>query len=164
MQVHDFRQMYVAELQEMRSSEDQLVHALPKMADMVQNPQLKQAIRHHLEETKSQRDRLDGLLRRHGADAREHQDRSMQVIVQEAERWGKMVADPDCRDAAAIGSAQRVEHYEIAGYGTLANWAKHLGLDEDQKTLHDILEQEKKTDEKLTKLAKQVINPEAAEG
>jgi ferritin-like metal-binding protein YciE len=86
----------------------------------------------------------------------------MQAIVREADRWARMVSDPDCRDAGLIASAQRVEHYEIAVYGTLATWAKQLGLEEDQRTLHAILEEEKRTDEKLTDLAKRVINPEAA--
>jgi ferritin-like metal-binding protein YciE len=162
MNVDDFREMYVAELQELHSVEDQLVQALPKMAELVQNPQLKEAIRSHLDETRSQRDRLDDLLRRHGADVREHQDGSMQAILREGERWAKMVSDPDLRDAGVIASAQRVEHYEIAVYGTLATWAKQLGLSQDQQTLHDILEQEKRADEKLTELAKRVVNPEAA--
>jgi ferritin-like metal-binding protein YciE len=162
MKIDDFRQMYLTELQELRSVEDQLVAALPKMAEMVEHPQLKNAIQTHLEETRSQRDRLDGLLRGHGVDAREHQDGSMQAILREAERWAKMVSDPDCRDAGVIASAQRVEHYEIAVYGTLASWAKLLGIVEDARTLHDILEEEKRTDEKLSSLAKQVVNPEAA--
>jgi ferritin-like metal-binding protein YciE len=161
MDVNDFRQMYVTELQELRSVEDQLVQALPKMIGLVQNAQLKQAIQVHLDETKSQRDRLDGILARHGARAREHQDGSMQAIVREAERWAKMVSDADCRDAGVLASAQRVEHYEIAVYGTLATWAKQLGLDEDQQTLHAILEEEKRADEKMTGLAKRVVNPEA---
>ena len=162
MKIGDFRQMYVSELQELRSVEDQLVQALPKMAQMVEHPELKKAIENHLNETKSQRDRLDQLLRGHGASSREHQDSSMQAIVREAERWAKMVSDPDCRDAGVIASAQRVEHYEIAVYGTLAAWAKQLGFAEDERTLHDILEEEKRTDEKLTGLAEQIINKEAA--
>ena len=162
MNIDDFRQMYVAELQELRSVEDQLVQALPKMAQAAQHSQLRQAIQTHLEETRSQRDRLDGLLRGHNASPREHQDASMQAIVREADRWARMVSDPDCRDAGLIASAQRVEHYEIAVYGTLATWAKQLGLEEDQRTLHAILEEEKRTDERLTDLAKRVINPEAA--
>jgi ferritin-like metal-binding protein YciE len=162
MKVDDFRQMYFAELQELHSVEDQLVQALPKMAQMAEHPQLKQAIQSHLEETKSQRDRLDALLRRHGSGSRQHQDGSMQAIVREAERWAKMVSDPDCRDAGLIASAQRVEHYEIAVYGTLATWAKQLGFNEDQKVLHAILDEEKHADEKLTGLAKQAINREAA--
>ena len=162
MKIDDFRQMYVTELQELRSVEDQLVQALPKMAEMVGHRQLKEAIQEHLKETKTQRDRLDQLLKRHKAGAKEHRDGSMQAIVREAERWAKMVADPDCRDAGVIASAQRVEHYEIAVYGTLATWARQLGLDEDARTLHDILDEEKRADEKLSGLAERSINKEAA--
>jgi ferritin-like metal-binding protein YciE len=162
MNVDTFRQMYVTELQELHSVEAQLVDALPKMADVASHPELKQAIQSHLEETRSQRDRLEAVLRRHRAEPREHVDQSMQAIVREAEKWAKMVQDPDLRDAGLIASAQRVEHYEIAVYGTLATWAKQLGLDEDERTLQAILDEEKRTDETLTGLAKQVINPDAA--
>jgi ferritin-like metal-binding protein YciE len=164
MNVNDFRQMYVTELQELRSVEAQLTGALPKMAEVANHPELKQAIQSHLEETRSQRDRLDTVLRRHGAEPREHVDQSMQAIVREAEKWARMVQDPDLRDAGLIASAQRVEHYEIAVYGTLATWAQQLGLDEDERTLHTILDEEKRADEKLTGLAKQVVNPDAATG
>lgn len=162
MDVDDFRQLYVTELQELRSVEDQLVQALPKMAEAVQNPRLKQAIQAHLDETRSQRERLDQLLKRHGAGSREHQDGSMQAIIREADRWAKMVQDPDLRDAGIIASAQRVEHYEIAVYGTLATWAKQLGLDDDLQIILAILQEEKSADEKLSTLAKQVVNPEAS--
>jgi ferritin-like metal-binding protein YciE len=162
MKVNDFHQMYVAELQELRSVEAQLVDALPKMAEAASHPELKQAIRTHLEETQSQRDRLDEILRRHGSEPREHVDQSMQAIVSESEKWAKMVEAPDLRAAGLIASAQRVEHYEIAVYGTLATWAKQLGLNEDQQALHRILEEEKRTDERLTGLAKRVVNPDAA--
>jgi ferritin-like metal-binding protein YciE len=74
-----------------------------------------------------------------------------------------MVQDPDLRDAGLIASAQRIEHYEIAVYGTLATWAKQLGLDEDLQTLHAILQEEKRTDERLTELAERVVNLEAAQ-
>jgi len=162
MNVDDFREMYKAELQELRSVEEQLVQALPKVVEMAEHPELKEALRSHLDETRSHRDRLDGLLRQHGAKPREHVDQSMQAIVRETEKWAKMVKDPDCRDAGLIASAQRVEHYEIAVYGTLTSWAKQLGLGEDQRTLHAILDEEKHADEKLTELAKRVVNPEAA--
>jgi len=99
MTVNDFRQMYVTEVQELRSVEAQLVDALPKMAGVANHPELKQAIQSHLEETRAQRDRLDEVLRRHGAEAREHVDQSMQAIVREAEKWARMVQDPDLRDA-----------------------------------------------------------------
>ncbi len=162
MNVDSFRQMYIAELQELRSVEEELVQALPKMANMAEHPDLKEALDTHLNETRSQRDRLDALLRKHGEDPREHRDGSMQAIISEASRWVEMVEDRDLRDAGMIASAQRIEHYEIAVYGTLATWAKQLGLDEDQRTLHAILEEEKRTDDKLTSLAKQIVNPEAA--
>ena len=164
MNVADLHTMYVAELQELRSVEDQLVAALPKMVELVEHPQLRQALERHHAETRSQRDRLDALLQRHGASAAGREDSSMHAILREAERWAKMVSDRDCRDAGIIASAQRVEHYEIAVYGTLATWAELLGLGEDRRVLHGILEEEKRADETLTRLAERGINREAAEG
>ena len=163
MNVDDFRRMYVIELQELRSVEDQLVRALPKMAQLVEHPGLRSALELHLAETRSQRDRLDELLNRHNAGTREHEDGSMAAILREGERWAKMVSDRDCRDAGIIASAQRVEHYEIAVYGTLATWARQLGLHDDARVLHSILQQEKAADEKLSRLAEQGVNREAAE-
>jgi ferritin-like metal-binding protein YciE len=163
MNVDDFRRMYVIELQELRSVEDQLVQALPKMVELVENPGLRRALELHLAETKSQRDRLDELLKKHDAGSREHQDGSMQTILREGERWAKMVNDRDCRDAGIIASAQRVEHYEMAVYGTLATWARQLGLHDDARVLHAILQEERRADEKLSRLAEQGVNREAAE-
>ena len=163
MNVDDFRRMYVIGLQELRSVEDQLVHALPKMVELVEHPGLRRALELHRAETTSQRDRLDQLLQKHNAGTREHQDGSMQTILREGERWAKMVSDRDCRDAGIIASAQRVEHYEIAVYGTLATWARQLGLHDDARVLHAILEEEKRADEKLSQLAEQGVNREAAE-
>jgi ferritin-like metal-binding protein YciE len=162
MNVDNFREMYIAELQELRSVEAQLVEALPKMADMASHPELKQAIQTHLEETRWQQSQLDEILRRYGVDPREHVDQAMQAMLKEAEKWAGMVPDQDLRDAGLIASAQRVEHYEIAVYGSLATWAKQLGLDEDLPALLDILEEEKRTDESLSRLAKRVVNPDAA--
>jgi ferritin-like metal-binding protein YciE len=163
MNVDDFRRMYVIELQELRSVEDQLVQALPRMAQLVEHPGLRQVLEAHLAETKSQRDRLDELLKKHNAGTREYQDGSMQAILREGERWAKMVSDRDCRDAGIIASAQRVEHYEMAVYGTLATWARQLGLHDDARVLHAILQEEKRADEKLSRLAEQGVNREAAE-
>ena len=92
-----------------------------------------------LEETKRQRDNIDQLLLGYGLDKHEYEDGSMRAILREAERWAKMVSDPDARDAGIIASAQRVEHYEIAVYGTLATWARQLGHREDERVLHSIL-------------------------
>jgi ferritin-like metal-binding protein YciE len=162
MNVDNFREMYIAELQELCSVEAQLVEALPKMADMASHPELKQAIQTHLEETRWQQSHLDEILRRYGVDPREHVDQAMQAMLKEAEKWAGMVPDQDLRDAGLIASAQRVEHYKIAVYGSLATWAKQLGLDEDLPALLDILEEEKRTDESLSRLAKRVVNPDAA--
>jgi ferritin-like metal-binding protein YciE len=163
MNVDDFRRMYVMELQELRSVEDQLVRALPTMIGLVEHPGLRQALEMHLAETRSQRDRLDTILQSHSAGPREHEDESMQTILREAERWANIVSDRDCRDAGIIASAQRVEHYEIAVYGTLATWARQLGLHNDARVLHSILQEEKRADEKLSRLAEQGVNREAAE-
>jgi ferritin-like metal-binding protein YciE len=161
MNLDSFREMYTAELQELRSVETQLIEALSRMAAAASHPELKQAIQSHLEATRSHQARLDEILRRCGAEPREHVDQAMQSLLQEAEKWAGMVKDPDLRDAGLIASAQRVEHYEIAVYGSLATWAKQLGLEQDLQALLGILEEEKQADEKLSALAKRVVNPDA---
>jgi ferritin-like metal-binding protein YciE len=161
MNVDNFREIYTAELQELRSVEAQLVEALPKMADVAGHPELKQGIQTHLEETRAQQARVEEILRRHSTEPREHVDQAMQAMLQEAEKWANMVQDRDLRDAGIIASAQRVEHYEIAVYGSLATWAKQLGLEDDLQALLAILE-EKRTDERLSRPAKRVVNPDAA--
>jgi ferritin-like metal-binding protein YciE len=153
--------MYKAELQEASSVEGQLVEALPKMAEEANSSELKQALQMHLEETRGHQQRVEGLLRAHGAGTGKHTDQSMQAMISEAGKWAGMVKQPSLRDAGLVASAQRVEHYEIAIYGTLTTWAKQLGLQEDLRTLHEILEQEKKADAKLTELAKADVNPAA---
>jgi ferritin-like metal-binding protein YciE len=161
MNVNTLRDLYIAELQEIRSVEEQLVGALPRMADVAGHPDLKQGIQTHLEETRSQQSRLEEILRRHDAEPREHIDQAMQAMLKESEKWANMVQDRDLRDAGIIASAQRVEHYEIAVYGSLATWAKQLGLEEDLPTLLAILEEEKRTDERLSTLAKRIVNLDA---
>ena len=86
----------------------------------------------------------------------------MQAMIREAEKWANMVEAPDLRDAELVASAQRVEHYEIAVYGSLATWAKQLGLNDDLRALLANMEEEKRTDETLSGLAKRVVNPDAA--
>ncbi|HET7413561.1 MAG TPA: DUF892 family protein, partial [Pararhizobium sp.] len=153
MDVEDFRQMYLAELQEACNAEAQLVEALPKMAAAASHEELKHGIESHLQETRSHHDRVENLLRSHGADPSAHKDQSMQAIIGESDKWSKMVPDHGLRDASLIASAQRIEHYEMALYGSLATWAKQLGLSEDEATLHAILEDEKRADQKLSGVA-----------
>jgi ferritin-like metal-binding protein YciE len=162
MNVTSLRDLYIAELQEIHSVEGQLIEALPRMAGVSGHPELKQGIQTHLEETRVQQSRVEEILRRHKAEPREHVDQAMQAMLQEAEKWASIVQDQNLRDAGLIASAQRVEHYEIAVYGSLATWAKQLGLDENVQGLLAILEEEKRTDEWLSRLAKRMINPDAA--
>ena len=162
MKFENLKQIYLSELQEQRSAEEQLVQALPKMSDMAHDAQLAAALQEHMRETREQLDRVDEILARHGAEPREHKDRSMETIIGEAGKWAMMIDEPEPRDAGLIASAQRIEHYEIAVYGTLATWAKQLGLNDDMDVLLAILEEERHADWKLTALAKKTVNREAA--
>jgi len=162
MNVTDFQQMYLAELQELFSAEDQFAKALPGMAKMVHNPKLKSAMEDHVGQTQAHVQRLEDILKRHNVDPRAHQDQSMKSIIGEADKWANMIENPDLRDAGLISSAQRIGHYEMAVYGTLASWAKQLGHQDDANTLHALCEEEKSTDEQLSELAKYTVNPQAA--
>ena len=163
MNIDRFREMYQAELQEARSVETLLIEGLPKMAEAADNPELRQAFQTHLEETRGHQRSLDAILKKLGASPQEHEDQAMRALVNEAEKMIGMVEQGPLRDAALIASAQRIEHYEIAVYGTLATYAKCLGLDDQKQALADILEEEKSTDEKLSDLADGIINPSAVE-
>jgi ferritin-like metal-binding protein YciE len=163
MNIADFQALYVSELQELRSVEDQLVNALPGLGDLAASPALKQLLASHLEATRLERDRLDGVLQSQGVDERAHHDSSVRVLLDEATRWAGMIATPELRDAALIASVQRIEHYKIAVYGTLATWAKTLGHKEDLNVFLAFLEEEKGADAMMTELAKRLVNPEAAQ-
>ena len=162
MDIDDFKQMYVKELQEARSVEAQLANALPRLHAAAGAATLKQALAKQAEDTSEQAERLDALLRDHGAEPGKHEDQSMSGLLAECEKWVDMLGEPDLRDAGLIASVQRIAHYQIAAYGTLAAWAKQLGHESDLESLLAILEQEKSADESLSEIAKQAINPEAA--
>lgn len=162
MDLTSLKELYTAELQETRSLEEQLLDALPRLESKATDPSLKEALSGHLNETRTQLRRIEEVLARHGAGARQHTDQSMTTLIAEADRWVGMIGDSSLRDAAIIASGQRIEHYEIAVYGTLAAWAKQLGLEEDLKTLLAVLEEEKEADTKLTELAKREVNPQAS--
>ena len=146
MEIKNFKDMYLAELQELASVEKQLTEALLKMASMASNPSLKKAFIHHRNETEAQKDRLESILQKHGASSNAHTDQAMQALVDETE---KML------------SILKLEHYEIAAYGTAAALAGQLDLRDDQRMLHESLEEEKKTDVLLTELAKREVNRDA---
>ena len=157
-----FHDLYVAQLKDLYSAEDQLVTALPMMAEAATHPELKRGFEMHLEQTKVQRDRLDQILRSLGSSPGGETCQAMKGLVKEGNEMIAANGDDDVRDAGLIAASQRVEHYEIAGYGTVATFAKQLGRTEDLPLLLQSLEDEKATDEKLTMIAESVVNPDAA--
>ncbi|HYD30857.1 MAG TPA: ferritin-like domain-containing protein [Azospirillaceae bacterium] len=160
--INTFKDMYLAELAELHDAETQQAEALQRWMGVAQHDGLKKALHKHLEETQSQRDRLARLLQGHGVNPGMHKDQAISALLHESEKMKEILSSPDLTDAGLIASAQRIEHYEIAGYGTVATYASVLGLKEDQATLHDILEEEKAADGRLTALAKSAVNPDAA--
>ena len=161
MQIKNFKDMYIAELQELVSVEDQLADALTKMIEVASHPSLKNAVMLHREVTKAQSNRLRSILEKHGAKADAHTDQAMQALVKETRKMLGMLKGNDLRDAGLVASAQKLEHYEIAAYGTAAALAGQLDLRDDQRMLHDSLEEERKADAELTKLAKSEVNQHA---
>ncbi|MGN6749549.1 MAG: YciE/YciF ferroxidase family protein [Xanthobacteraceae bacterium] len=158
MRMRNFKDMYIAELQELVSVENQLDIALKRMADAASHPSLKRELHRHREETKGQSKRLQSILQNHGAKLRAHTDQAMEALVNETEKMLSLLEGDDLRDAGLIASAQKLEHYEIAAYGTAAALAGQL---DDQRMLHDSLEEERKVDAALTKLAKGEVNQDA---
>ena len=162
MKITTFKDMYIAELQELASVEDQLTDTLLEMAEVASNSALKDALIKHREDTLVQRDRLGSILLKHHADPKAHTDQAMQALISEAHKMLEMTEGSDLRDVGLIASAQKIEHYEIAAYGSAAALAGQLNLREDQQTLHQTLEEEKKADATLTELAKAKVNPSVA--
>lgn len=161
MKITSFKDMYVAELQELCSVEDQLAVALARMAEIASHPSLKDAFGRHHRETIVQGERLKSLLRMHGGDPLEHTDQAMQALIRETAKMVSLLPDDNLRDAGLLASAQKLEHYEIAAYGSAAALAGQLNLRDDQRLLHDSLEEERHCDTLLTALAKGEINQDA---
>jgi len=161
MEISNFKDMYLAELQELVSVEDQLAEALLRMAAAASHPALKDALVDHHAETMRQKERLVGILRKHGADPTAHVDQAMQGLIGETRKMLGILQGDDLRDAGLIASAQKLEHYEIAAYGSAAALAAQLDLRDDQMLLHDSLLEEKETDAILTDIAKGEVNPDA---
>jgi ferritin-like metal-binding protein YciE len=162
MQIANFKDLYIAELQEMRSLEGQLGEAFIRMAEVASNPTLKSVLADQREQALAQEQRLGSVLSRHDANPRAHTDQAMQALISEAEKMLMVVKGSDLRDAATIASAQKIVHYQIAAYGTAAALAGQLDLRDDQRMLHQSLEEEREADEALTQLAKGEINQDAA--
>jgi ferritin-like metal-binding protein YciE len=162
MELHTLTDLYIHELKDLYSAEQQLVKALPKMAKAAVNKELAAGFEEHLEQTKGHAQRLERILSSHKQTVREPKCKGMEGLVAEGAELIEQEADDEVKDAGLIAAAQRVEHYEMAGYGTARCYAELLGEKEDANLLQMTLEEERATDQKLTKLAKTAINVAAA--
>ncbi|PWU20387.1 MAG: ferritin-like domain-containing protein [Verrucomicrobia bacterium] len=151
------------EIQDLYNAEQQLVKALPKVAKKASSPQLKNAIEEHLRQTEGHVERLEQCFEILGESAKGTKCKGMEGILDEGEEVMKLKGTPETLDAAIIMAAQKVEHYEIAGYGNAATWADHLGRRDIKQLLGQTLAEEEQTDEKLTQLAQAGINQQSAQ-
>ena len=161
MEMDSLRKLYVDELKDLYSAEKQILQALPRMAKKAKNAQLKQAFELHVQETQKQVERLDQVFEMLGKSPRGKKCKGMEGLLEEGKEMMQEEMEPEVMDAALISAAQRVEHYEIAGYGTVRTYAQLLGEDKHVKLLQQTLEEEGNTDKKLTQLAETSINVEA---
>jgi len=153
--------LFVHTLKDIYYAENKILKSLPKMIDSARDSDLKQALSHHLDETRGHVQRLERVFEMHGAKAEAVNCPAIDGIIEEANEVTGDVADPDVLDAAIVAAAQAVEHYEITRYGTLSSWAKQLGRDDCAELLASTLDEEKAADDKLTSLATSRVNAEA---
>jgi ferritin-like metal-binding protein YciE len=156
MPENSFQELYVEQLRDLYSAENQLVKALPKMAKAAQSDALRKGFEQHLAQTKDHADRLEQIFSAMDESPKGRKCAGMEGLVEEGEEVIREQSGSDALDSGLIASAQRVEHYEIAGYGTVRTFAELLGDEEAVNLLQQTLDEEKETDEKLTELAKQV--------
>lgn len=157
--LHD---LFVHELMDLYSAENQIIKALPKMIEVAKDDTLKEGFEKHLEETQEQRSRIEQVCNDLEIPLKSHECKGMKGIILEGEEM--MKSTNGAVDAALIIAAQRVEHYEIAGYGAAVTHAKELGYTDAAEMLAKTLDEEEKTDKKLSTLAEKKINKEAMEG
>jgi ferritin-like metal-binding protein YciE len=162
MTMENLQDLFLNELRDLYDAERQLIKALPKMARGAHNPQLRTAFEQHLGQTRHHAERLEQVFEKFGAKAKAKKCQAMRGLIEEGADMLDEDAEADVRDAGLIACAQKVEHYEIAGYGTLCTWAQQLGQGEALKLLQQTLREEKETDEKLTHLAESGVNQAAA--
>jgi ferritin-like metal-binding protein YciE len=162
MEIDTLRKLYVEELKDLYSAEKQILQALPRMAKKATNPQLKAGFEEHARQTEEQVKRLDRIFEGLGKSPRGKKCKGMEGLIEEGKEIMQEDMDEDTRDAGLIAAAQKVEHYEMAGYGTVRTYAQLLGETEAARLLQTTLDEEGMTDKKLTQLA-EAINVEAME-
>jgi ferritin-like metal-binding protein YciE len=164
LKLNSLRDLLLEELRDLYSAETQLIDALPKMAEAATSHELKSAFKHHLEETRRNVSRLESIFQRIGEKSSGETCEAMKGLIREGEVLVKAEGDPDVRDAGLIGAVQRVEHYEIAGYGTARSLAWRLGENAMAETLQQTLNEEAGADNNLTSIAESQVNVSAASG
>lgn len=156
MQLSTLRELYIDELKDLYSAENQLLKALPKMAKAATSEPLKRGFEKHLEETKGQVERLETIFEALGKSPKGKKCKAMEGLVEESKELLEEDAEPEVLDAGLIAAAQRVEHYEMAGYGCVRTYAQLLGETAAAKLLQATLDEEGKTDKALTQLAEKI--------
>lgn len=158
MELNTLKKLYIKELKDLFSAESQIIKALPKMVKAATNEDLAEGFKEHLEQTKEHAARLEKILKSHDETTRGPKCHGMEGVLEEGAEMIKEEAEDEVRDAGLISAAQRVEHYEMAGYGCVVAYAKLIGDKAGAKLLQQTLDEETDTDEKLTQLAESVIN------
>ena len=153
MQLNSLKDLYVEQLRDLYSAETQLVEALPKMAQAASSADLKKAFQSHLDETRTQKQRLEQIFSEIGTSPQGETCKAMEGLIKEGEQVIQANGDPKVKDAALIAAAQRVEHYEMAGYGTVRTYANELGFSNAKSLLQRTLDEEGNADKKLNSLA-----------
>jgi ferritin-like metal-binding protein YciE len=164
MELEHLMDLYVDELKDVYNAEKQLLRALPKMAKKATHPELRQAFENHTAMTEEQVKRLETIFDDMKLPRRGKKCLGMEGLLEEGSEMMEEDADPDVLDAAMIASAQRVEHYEIAAYGTLRTYARQLGLQKHATLLQKTLDEEGETDKLLTRIAESRVNRDAEVG
>ncbi len=164
MAIKTAQDLFLNELRDIYHAEKQILKALPKMAKQASHPELKQALEQHVEETRGQVERIEQVFEMLDVGKRAKRCEAMEGLIEEARGHMEEIEDKSLLDPAMIICQQKVEHYEIAGYGSLVALAKQLGQDEAAQLLAQTLEEEKATDQKLTQLALEVANKDAQGG
>lgn len=163
MALESLNDLFVEQLRDLYDAENQLIKALPKMAEGANSDVLRQGFEEHLEQTKEHAQRIETIFEQLGQKAKAKKCKGMEGLIKQGSQALEEDMSEDVKDAAIIAAAQRVEHYEIAAYGTVRTFANLLGETESATLLEQTLEEEKETDKKLTQLA-EGINVAAEEG
>jgi len=162
--IKNLDELFLEELKDLYSAENQLIKALPKIAQATRSDELKSAIVKHLEQTRNHASRLEEAFKELGHQPQQALCKAMKGLIQEGEEVVQKAEKSAARDAGIIGAAQRVEHYEIAAYGTAQSHASLLGYNRIEELLQETLGEEKEANSKLNQIAEDSVNPDANDG